>query len=115
MLHSPNNSVSFDLAQHSEGDSLVSASNVTAILMRIAGSALQASGHKEASRLLKNWPEIIGSKIGKPFNRIQEKKNKGEEITRQDKQALEKALNENPKEAATLLGLLISSPSSTAD
>jgi hypothetical protein len=90
-----------------EGHSLISPTNVTAILMRIAGSALQASGHDKASELLKNWPEIIGSKIGKPFNKIQEKRLKGQEITQEDKKALEKALNENPKEAATLLGLLI--------
>jgi len=90
-----------------EGHSLISPTNVTAILMRIAGSALQSSGHEKASELLKNWPEIVGVKIGKPFNKIQEKRLKGQEITQEDKKALEKALNENPKEAATLLGLLI--------
>jgi len=93
----------------SEGHSLVSPTTVSAIVTRVVVSALDASGRKKAAQVIKNWPELLGAKIGGPFKKIEEKKSKGEEVTPEDARAFEKALNDNPKEAAALLGLLIAS------
>src|SRR2546425_5810136 len=90
-----------------EGHSPVSAASLSAFAQRFLVETLKSSGHEQWARWIKEWPEILGDKTGRALKNMLDKQTKGEAITPEEKHEFERALEEEPKEAATLLGLLI--------
>jgi hypothetical protein len=93
-------------SEHSHDDSRVSPTSIAGMISRIVARALRDSGYKKGEVIVTQWPEIVGGKIGQLIRKIQGKQAKGEEITPEEAQELTEALEQNPREAATLLGLL---------
>ena len=91
--------------EHSH-DFPISPTNIAGMLSRVVARALRESGYMRAEEYVSHWPEILGGKIGQAIRKIQGKYAKGDEVTTEDTKELVKALEESPKEAATLLGLL---------
>jgi hypothetical protein len=94
-------------SEPSHGDhSPVSPTSIAGMISRVLAGTLGELGYKRAEVIVNQWPEILGGKIGQVIKKIQGKQARGEKITPEDDQELAKALEESPKEAATLLGLL---------
>ena len=92
--------------QPSEGHSVVSSSSVVALAQRFVIKAVESSGHEEAARWLRQWPELLGDKAGQGVKKLFAKKAQGENITEKDKEELSEALKANPTEAAAVVGVL---------
>jgi hypothetical protein len=91
---------------NSEGEQILSVGTISTLAQRFAIQTLKSSGHRDIAEWLTKWPEILGIKTGKAIKNILDKRAHGQQVSVQDERALQSALDENPKEAATLLGLL---------
>jgi hypothetical protein len=90
-------------------DHIASTSSILAALQKITASALKEAGYPDAALLISDWPELVGSKIGRAILHIRNKTQSGEEITHEDEALVEDALKEEHAKSAQLLGLLMSS------
>ncbi|MEY2519113.1 MAG: hypothetical protein QOF24_872 [Verrucomicrobiota bacterium] len=82
---------------------------VVAIAQRILAKTLQTSGNRKLERigdLIREWPERVGGVAGQILGKILGSAEKGEAIAVEDKEALNKALENQPEAAAMILGFL---------
>jgi hypothetical protein len=89
-----------------EGKSVVSADTVITLVERFTVSALKSSGNERIAQWIEQWPEILGGKAGVAIKRLLEKRAKGQVITQNDTKEVTQELADDPRAAATLLGLL---------
>jgi len=90
----------------SESHSIISADTIIGLVQRFAMKALESSGHEQIAHWIKEWPEILGDKAGLAIKELLEKRQRGQPITKEDTHKVAETLAQNPRAAATLLGLL---------
>jgi hypothetical protein len=93
-------------AHHSEGEPIVSVGTISTLAQRFAIRTLESSGHEQIAHWIKEWPELLGDKAGAAIKELLQKRAKGESVTQKDTNKVAEALSNNPRAAATLLGLL---------
>lgn len=82
-------------------------SSATAILTRVTISALKSAGYDKAADMIANGPEKLGNLLGKVIQKIAGKRERGEEITTEDEQALAAAIAQEPIAATAIVGAAI--------
>lgn len=87
-------------------DELFSPTTIVSIASQFVTSALDEAGYKNASRVLRQWPKILGKKTAELLMNIFQKREEGKAITEEENSEFVEALREEPRDAAALLGLL---------
>jgi hypothetical protein len=92
--------------QSQSEESLVSPTTIVSIISQIITSGLDEAGYKNASHVIKKWPQLLGKNTVRTLKKLLQKKEEGKPITPEDHKDVANALQSDPKDAAILLGLL---------
>jgi hypothetical protein len=91
---------------HRAEDDLVSPPTIVSIVTQILTSGLEEAGYKNASYVIRKWPKIVGVHTARLLMQIFEKRAEGKPITEKEHREIAEALQNDPKDAAALLGVL---------
>ena len=100
-------------AEHPGDGSPVSVGGVVSIVGRVVSSMAKELGYPQVEEIIKNGPEKLGEKLAGPFRRFAKKPDgtpaepRSSEELAQDEKVVADALQENPREAAMLLGQIL--------
>lgn len=81
--------------------------SVVGLAMRTVLAAIEETGNKKTADAIRNAPEGIGKGIGAVINKLMGKRNRGETITEQDRQAIATELANDPHAAQQVVGLAV--------
>jgi hypothetical protein len=87
-------------------EEVLSPTTIISIVSQVVTSGLEEAGYKDASRVIKTWPKLLGKNTVRLLKNIFDKKKQGKPITPEEHEELAQELQKDQRDAAVLLGLL---------
>ncbi|MGA2904696.1 MAG: hypothetical protein ABSD98_12755 [Candidatus Korobacteraceae bacterium] len=81
----------------------VPTASLTTAALRFAASTIRAAGYPATAQLITEWPELLGTKLGKIILRLGNQ----QKITTEDENIFEAALKDAPAETAQVVGIMM--------
>jgi hypothetical protein len=81
--------------------------NLTASVVRMAAATAKTLGYERTAKLITNWPELAGTKIGQLILKMRHQQDAGQAVTPEQETAIETTMREEPAAAAQILAIVV--------